>query len=520
MPTDTPASRPRSAPHQRLLDRAHHMVPSPPPGNALTDLEAGYTLDDVVERRGLPLASVIGIRSFYDQLERMARVCDGTACHFHGGDMLHAKLSELGPVGGVRCLGHCHNAPAFRSGDNVYARPPHMSVQAWVDEWGEGPSPMIDIENAPCVLLAPEAIALRHVHGTRRSDPFAEYALPGAEAITAAIELAGLRGRARTGVLAAEQWRVARETAADTRYVVANGDEGDPGAYIDRVLLEQAPHSILAGMIACGRAIGARQGYVFIRGEYPLAPKRMRMAIEEARARGVLGIGFDVEVLTGAGSYVSGDANALLRSIEGLRGEPAPEPPSAAERGLWGKPTVVHDVETFSLIPWVVREQRTSETKTVCISGAVARPCMAEIALGMPLRDVLMRAAGGPREGSTWRMALVGGPTGRVLPEAAFDTLLTDDALPGLGHGGIVVLDETVSPRALAEHLFAFAAAESCGACAPCRAGTAVLRQVRERAVMERLLLTITEGSLCGFGQRLTRPLHDLLNVYGDKVLR
>ena len=520
MSTGTPPARPRSAPHQRLLDRAHHMAPSPPSGNTLTDLEAGFSLHEVVERRGLPLASVIGIRSFYDQLERMARVCDGTACHFHGGEVLHAKLSGMGPVGGVRCLGHCHSAPAFRSGDNVYACPSRLTVEAWVDEWGEGPSPMVDVEPAPCVLLAPEAIALRHVTGARRPDAFADYNLPGAEAITAAIQGAGLRGRVRTGVLAAEQWPVARETAADTRYVVANGDEGDPGAYIDRVLLEEASHSILAGMIACGRAIGARQGYVFIRGEYPLAPQRMRAAIEQARARGVLGIGFDVEVITGAGSYVSGDANALLRSIEGLRGEPAPEPPSAAERGLWGKPTVVHDVETFSLIPWVVREQRASKTKTVCISGALARPCVAEIALGMGLREVLMRAGGGPRAGSTWRMALVGGPTGRVLPAAAFDTALTDDTLPGLGHGGIVVLDESVSPRALAEHLFAFAAAESCGACAPCRAGTAVLHQMRDRVQLERLLLTITEGSLCGFGQRLARPITDLLSAYGDEVLR
>jgi formate dehydrogenase iron-sulfur subunit len=220
---------------------------------------------------------------------------------------------------------------------------------------------------------------------------------------------------------------------------------------------------------------------------------------------------------------VAGEETALLRSIEGLRAEPSPRPPYPAVRGLYGLPTVVQNVETLSIVPFIARAAARpparTDTKAVCVSGAVAAPGVVEIDLGTPLRRVLDEGAGGAAAGRRWKMALVGGPLGRVLAAADFDTPLSFDALPGLGHAGVVVFDETVSARALAGHLFEFASAESCGTCAPCRIGTARLAACRTRESLERLLATIGDGSLCGFGQGVPRPILDLLAIFGDEVL-
>jgi NADH:ubiquinone oxidoreductase subunit F (NADH-binding) len=245
----------------------------------------------------------------------------------------------------------------------------------------------------------------------------------------------------------------------------------------------------------------------------------MREAIGEARSAGKLGREFDVDVVSGAGSYVCGEETALLGSIQGLRGEPWIKPPYPAVAGLHGEPTVVQNVETLSVIPWVARNATVTGTKAVSLSGAVRRPGCVEVPLGMPLRRVLEQGGQGPHAGRGWSMALIGGPMGRVLPERLFDTPLSYEALPGLGHAGIVVLDETVGPRDLAEHLFAFARAESCGSCTPCRVGSARLATITDRVTLDRLLATMEMGSLCGFGQSLPRPLRDLLQHYGDAVL-
>ena len=509
-----------SSPRSRVLDHARGLVPEPPPGNAIADLAAGLNPREVSERRGFELASVLGIRSFYDQLERVTRVCEGTACRFGGAQAVRERLEGMGPVETVRCLGHCYSAPAFRSGKKVYACPRHASVEGWLDEWGEGPSPMVDLHSIPRRSLADEPVLLRHILGGRAGAGLASHAEPpDGEAVLRQLEVSGLRGRSGAGAPIAASWRTARETPAEQRWVVANDDEGEPGSYLDRLLLEEDPHAVLAGMRACARAIGASRGIVYVRAEYPRAMRAMRTAIVEAQRRGALGFRFDVEVISGAGSFVCGESGALLRSIEGLRGEPAPEPPTPAERGLYGQPTVVENLETFALVPWAVRHGRAPQTKAVCLAGAVQRPGVVEVPLGMSVREVLERGGDGAPEGRAWGMALIGGPTGRVLPASRFDTPLSHETLPGMGHGGIVVLDDTVGPRALAEHVFAFARAESCGACTPCRVGTARLAQVRERGALERLLHTLERGSLCGFGQAVPRPVRDLLEYFGDEVL-
>lgn len=500
--------------------RARRLVPEPPPGSAVSDFAAGLAVDEVAERRGLPRAAAEGIRSFYHQLDPALRACEGTACRFGGLPALRERLiAQGGDVHGVRCLGHCHAAPAFRQGNTVFGKPVDVEVDAWLDSWGEGLHPIADLVPPARTCLAGEPVVLRHLLGGARAVPdAAEYLLPDGDAILAAVRRADLRGRGGAAMLTHEKWRVARETPADERYVVANAGEGDPGSFVGRVLLEEDPHAVLAGMAACARAIGARRGVLYVRAEYPLAQRSARRAIAEARTAGWLGEAFDVEVVAGAGAYVCGEETALIASIEGRRGEPRPQPPTPMESGLHGRPTVVQNVETFAVVPWAVRHARPHGTKAVSLSGALRRPGVAEVPVGLPLSRVLEEAGGGALPDRPWKLAVIGGPLGAVLPASRFDTPLSWEAIPGLGHAGVVVLDESVRVRDVAEHLFAFAEAESCGACTPCRAGAAQLAAARDRGALERILATMTLGSRCGFGREVARPVHDLLRHFGDEV--
>ncbi len=502
----------------RLLEWARRHARANGWGNAVARLASGESDDAVARATGLPRATVVGIRSFYDQLAPQPSVCDGTACHFGGAARLADALDEHAPTGRVRCLGHCYAAPAFRSGDRVFARPAGETPESWIAGWGEGPALQEDIAPIPRLSLATPPVVLRNLLPGARRTRLGEYHLPSGVEILDAIGAVQLRGRGGAAFPTAAKWRAARDAPGPERFVVANGDEGDPGSYVDRLLLEEDPHAVLAGMLACARVIDARRGFVYIRGEYPRARATVEGAIREARATGHLGAHFDVAVVSGAGAYVCGEETALLRSIEGLRGEAQPRPPYPTERGLHGRPTVVQNVETLAVVPWIARTGRRGGSKAICLSGAIARPGVVEVALGTPLARVLEEAGGGPPTGRRWRMALVGGPMGRVLPRSRFDTPLSYEALPGMGHAGVVVLDETVPVRALAEHLFAFAAAESCGACAPCRIGTSQLRRMPDRARLERLLDTLEIGSLCGFGQGVPRPIRDLIEHFGDEV--
>ncbi len=466
----------------KLRERARRLHTVPETGHLFKDLGSGRSNAELAHARGLPLSQVEGVQSFYDQLHRMGEEpCVGTACWVHDGARTHF-------VPGTHCLGHC------------YA--PH-----------EKPAPAIPRRSA-----VEEPIVLRHLLGGTH-DPFGDYALPDGDTILATLAQSGLRGRGGAAFPTAKKWQTARETRASERVVVANGDEGDPGAYVDRLIMEEAPHALLAGMLACARAISAHLGIVFVRGEYPAAAERVEAAIREAEERGILGEELSVRVVRGAGSYVAGEETALLRAIEGLRAEPYPKPPYPAERGLWGLPTVVQNVETLSVIPWVVTQGRKPNSKAFCISGAVKQPGIVEAELGTTLADLLTQHAEGPCSETPWKMALVGGPMGRLVPLSGFDVPLDYDTLQGMGHGGIVVMDERVSARALFEHLCAFAKSESCGACTPCRAGTTQLAAMREREALERLLDTLEIGSMCGFGQGVPRPIRDLLTHFSAEVL-
>ena len=452
--------------------RAHH------DGNAVETLREGKDDETTSRRTGLPIASVEGVRTFYGLLDgHHRRTCTGTACSYARGwrSPEHAE---------VRCVGRCYEAPC---------------------ELSPGDHPI------PAMSLAAEPVVLRGVLGPARAIGDA-YALPPHDQILGVLEASALRGRGGAAYPTGAKWRAAATTPSEIRYVVANGDEGDPGSFVDRLLLERDPHAVLAGMNACAAAIGASHGIVYIRGEYPRAVEIMRAAIEEARGR--LIPGFEITIHVGAGSYVCGEETALLRAIEGLRAEPSPKPPYPAERGLHGKPTVVQNVETLSIIPWVLQTGRRPETKAFSVSGAIARPGAVEASFGTPLRALIDHGGGGMLAGRRFKMALVGGPMGTVIPAHELDTPLTFHAMPGMGHGGIVVLDDTVSARTLAEHLFRFAAAESCGNCTPCRVGTTQLARMPDAAALVRLMETLEAGSLCGFGTSVPRPIRDLLRHF------
>jgi NADH:ubiquinone oxidoreductase subunit F (NADH-binding) len=436
---------------------------------------------------GYPKHFLEGVESFYDYLHDREdeHLCTGTACHFAGG--------ARAPGAEVRCLGRCYEAPA-------------------TSQQPSGPIPRMS--------LVQPAVILRHLVGGARPEPDLEYSsLPDPATILDAVITSGLRGRGGAAFPTGAKWRAARDTTAPDRYVVANGDEGDPGSFVDRLLLEEDPHAVLAGMLACARAILARRGVVFIRREYPRAQAAMREAIAWAERAGYLS-DFRVRVVSGAGSYVAGEETALLRAIEGSRAEPSPKPPFPAQRGLEGLPTVVQNVETLAAVPWVVERRKRADTKVICVTGAVVRPAAVEVTLGTPLIEVLERACGGAAAGQRWKMALVGGPMGRVLPASAFEMPLSFEALPGMGHAGVQVFGEEVSAAALAGYLFEFAAAESCGNCTPCRIGTAQLASRKDAASLDRLLTTLELGSLCGFGQGVPRPIRDLLLHFPQELFR
>ncbi len=457
--------------------------------NLVERLRRGEAPGAIAAETGFPLPVVEGVRSFYDLLGGAdalgPRRCTGTACRFADGFALDATSRD------VHCVGRCYQAPAFL-------------------ERGVFPVPRKALVEKPGVF--------RHLLGPRPSLRDL-YALPDADTILNAIEGAGLRGRGGAAFATAAKWRSARGVAAAQKFVVANGDEGDPGSFVDRLLLEEDPHAVLAGMQACAKAIDATHAIVYVRGEYPHAAEVVLAAIDEAGRAGVLLAGLHFSVHVGAGSYVCGEETALLAAIEGLRAEPRPKPPYPTESGLFGKPTVVQNVETLANVPELLRTGARASAKAFSLSGAVREPGAVEAELGITLRRLIEDGAGGMKPGATFQMALVGGPMGRVVPESQLDARLSYAEFPGLGHAGVVVLDQRVSPRALAEHLFAFAASESCGMCTPCRVGTSLLDGIGDRAGMERLLLTLGTGSLCGFGQGVPRPIGDLLEHFGEAVL-
>jgi NADH-quinone oxidoreductase subunit F len=352
------------------------------------------------------------------------------------------------------------------------------------------------------------------------------------------VDSAGLRGRGGAGFPTGRKWRFAREAPGEPKYVICNADEGDPGAFMDRSLLEGDPHGVLEGLIISGYAIGANLGYIYIRAEYPLAIRRLRIALAQARRHGLLGdhilgsgFSFNVQIKEGAGAFVCGEETALMTSIEGKRGMPNPRPPYPAQRGLWGKPTNINNVETLANIPVIIKQgsqayrslgnSSSPGTKIFAITGKVANTGLAEVPLGITLRELLFDLAGGLKEGE-FKAVQIGGPSGGCLPANQLDTPIDYDSLIAagamMGSGGMVVLNQSTCMVNLARFFTDFNRKESCGKCTPCREGTQRLWELLtklskghgEEGDLDKILnlaQIMQQTSLCGLGQTAANPV-------------
>jgi len=374
------------------------------------------------------------------------------------------------------------------------------------------------------------------------------------EEIIDEVSKSGLRGRGGAGFPTGTKWGFARRAKGDQKYLVCNADEGDPGAFMDRSVLEGDPHAVIEGMIIAGYAIGATQGYIYCRAEYPLALKRLDIAIAACRERGFLGEGifgtdwnFDIKIKKGAGAFVCGEETALIASIEGKRGMPRPRPPFPANEGLWGKPTNINNVETLAAVPWIIANggdkyaelgtEKSKGTKVFCLAGKVRRSGLAEVPMGYTLRQVIFDVGGGVREGKEFKAVQLGGPSGGCLPASLLDTPVDYEAITAtgaiMGSGGMIVADSSTCMVDLARYFLSFTQAESCGKCVPCRLGTKRMLEILTRICegrgepedlerLEVLAADIKAASLCALGGTAPNPVLTTLkyfrNEYEDHI--
>lgn len=374
------------------------------------------------------------------------------------------------------------------------------------------------------------------------------------EEICKNITDSGLRGRGGGGFPAGRKWEGARKQTSAQKYVVCNGDEGDPGAFMDRSIMEGNPHSVLEGMMIAGLAVGSDTGYIYVRAEYPLAVNRLRTAIAKAEAFGLLGdhimgsdFSFRIHVNRGAGAFVCGEGSALTASIEGSRGMPRVKPPRTIEHGLWAEPTVLNNVETFANVPLIIRNgvewyrsigTRTSPgTKAFALTGNVVNTGLIEVPMGTTIREVVFDIGGGIRNGKKFKAVQIGGPSGGATTASKehldlpldFDSLKSIGAM--IGSGGLVVMDEDTCMVETARFFMEFTQKESCGKCVPCREGTKRMLEILDRIIankgtledldlLEELADTITHTALCGLGQSACKPVQSTLKYFRDEYLR
>ncbi len=409
-----------------------------------------------------------------------------------------------------------------------------------------GKQKRIVLEN--CGQLNPESLeAYLAVAGYQGMSKALKEMTP-AQVITA-ITASGLRGRGGAGFPTGVKWKFCSEAAGDRKYIICNGDEGDPGAFMDRGVMESDPHRVLEGMVIGAYAIGASQGFVYVRAEYPLAVKLMGRAIEQARAAGFLGerivgtsFSFDIEIREGAGAFVCGEETALILSIEGERGMPRMRPPFPAQRGLWGCPTIINNVETFANLPWILRHgaeafaalgtAKSKGTKVFSLAGKIRHGGLVEVPMGITLREILEDIGGGSSTGRPIKAVQTGGPSGGCIPAELFDTRIDYEELNRLGaimgSGGMIVLDDTACMVDFARYFLSFTSKESCGKCAPCRLGTQRLLEILTRITegngtendlqtLKEFAVSVQATSLCGLGQTAPNPVLTTMRYYMDE---
>ena len=364
-----------------------------------------------------------------------------------------------------------------------------------------------------------------------------------------AIARSGLRGRGGAGFPTGVKWGTVAKSPGAKKYVVCNADEGDPGAFMDRSVLESDPHSVLEGMAIAAYAVGADQGFIYVRAEYPLAISRLQIAIKQAKAKDVIGGGifeshfnFNIDIRIGAGAFVCGEETALMASVEGKRGTPRPRPPFPAESGLWGCPTLINNVETFANVPSIIRNgadwfaaigtEKSKGTKVFALAGKIKNTGLIEVPMGTPLRIIVEEMGGGAPNGGHIKAVQTGGPSGGCIPAQHLDTPVDYESLGKLGSimgsGGMIVMDDTTNMVEIARFFMEFCVDESCGKCVPCRAGTAQMHHLldkivnrkgtaRDLAKLEELCDMVKNTSLCGLGQTAPNPTLSTLRFFRNE---
>ena len=498
-------------------------------------------------------------------------VCMDLACASQGAGLLKEALEKAAEASGKKilirktgCMGPCSSGPLVRvdPDDALYAKVKENNAAAIIDSLGSKP-----VAGLQCDLNEHFDKQVRvvlenagHIDPEKIDDYISR---DGYKALlTALTEMtpngvihriteSGLRGRGGGGYPTGLKWGTVAKASGDVKYVVCNGDEGDPGAFMDRSVMEGDPHRVIEGMAIAAYAVGASKGFIYVRAEYPVAVSRLTTAIREARRRGLLGSGicnttfnFDIEIRLGAGAFVCGEETALLASIEGRRGTPKPRPPYPAVSGLWGKPTLINNVETYANIAPIVRNggkwffnmgsERSKGTKVFALTGRIKHTGLIEVPLGIKLWEIIDVIGGGVPGGHKLKAVQTGGPSGGCIPADMMGLGVSYDALMAagsiMGSGGMIVMDDTSCMVNVARFFVEFCMTESCGKCIPCRAGTAQMYTLLTRicegqGTMEDLELlielcdTVKETSLCGLGQTAPNPVLSTLKYFKKEYL-
>lgn len=514
-------------------------------------------------------------------------VCCGAGCLSSGSEAILKNFQQMIKEKGLEneidvvpsgCLGPCNQGPVVKilPDQTIYERLEEKDVKAIVNQHLVANKPVkekllfIDFRKEPFVdstqdpfFKKQQKIVLENC-GNINPENIDDYiSLDGYLALNKAIRLLSpeeviseikhsrLRGRGGAGYPTGLKWETVYKYVSNEKYVVCNGDEGDPGAFMDRSVLEGDPHRVLEGMIIAGYAVGAQKGYVYIRGEYPLAIKRFEMAIKQAKKYNLLGanimgteFNFDVDIRIGAGAFVCGEETALISSIEGRRGNPKPRPPYPAESGLWGKPTLINNVETLANIAPIILKggewysaigtPKSAGTKVFALAGRINFSGLVEVPMGMSLKEIIYDIGGGIQGGKKFKAAQTGGPSGGCIPKDYLDTKVDYESLVSLGSimgsGGLIIMDESSSMPDVARFFMEFCMDESCGKCVPCRAGTKQMYDLlnkicqkkatqRDLELLEELATYVREASLCGLGMSAPNPLLSTLRYFKDEYL-
>jgi bidirectional [NiFe] hydrogenase diaphorase subunit len=498
-------------------------------------------------------------------------VCMDLACSSQGSEKLREALVKAAEASGKKvlvrrtgCMGPCSSGPLVRVDpeEMLYKHVTAGNAEAIVSSLGNEPVPALQcdlnehFDKQVRVVLENAG----HIDPEKIDDYISR---EGYKALmTALLEMtpngvihriteSGLRGRGGGGYPTGLKWSTVAKAGSDMKYVVCNGDEGDPGAFMDRSVMEGDPHRVLEGMAIAAYAVGASKGFIYVRAEYPVAVARLTTAIREARRRGLLGsniggttFSFDVEIRLGAGAFVCGEETALIASIEGKRGTPKPRPPYPAVSGLWGKPTLLNNVETYANVAPIVRNggkwfanmgsERSKGTKVFALTGKIANTGLIEVPLGIKLWEIIDVIGGGVPGGHKLKAVQTGGPSGGCIPAEMMGLGVSYDALMAagsiMGSGGMIVMDDTSCMVNVARFFIEFCMTESCGKCIPCRAGTAQMHTLLTRIcegtgtmedleLLEDLCSTVKEASLCGLGQTAPNPVLSTLKYFRNEYI-